>query len=161
MAQLVDQTLEEKAGAFVERAFGGLMGALDLYLIDLGVRLGLYAELREGPATSAELAGRAGCDERYIREWLEQQAIAGVLDVDDPSGAPIERRYSIPEAHLESLLNPDSPLYVGVLANCATIVARPVEWMVEAFRTGDGVPYERYGQEGVELQAGLSRPMYS
>ena len=47
-----------------------------------------------GPATAADLAARAGIDARYALEWLEQQAIAGVLDVDDVAAPADERRFS-------------------------------------------------------------------
>ena len=54
------------------------------------------APLRRGPSDSAELATRAGIDERYAREWLEQQAVGGVLDVEDASGARGRRSHSPP-----------------------------------------------------------------
>ncbi|MPZ92692.1 MAG: hypothetical protein GEU68_13905 [Actinobacteria bacterium] len=141
MSQAVEQhSIEEQSGQFVERMFGSLVGAIDLFSIDLGRRLGLYGALMQGPATSAELAERAGCDERYVREWLEHQTVVGIIEADDPAAAGHGRRYSIPGAHRESLLDPDSLGYVGGLAYAATVLARPVECMVEAFRTGDGVP---------------------
>ena len=61
--------------AFAERMFGALIATMELACVHIGDRLGLYAALDEGgPQTSAELAARAGVDERYCREWLEQQA---------------------------------------------------------------------------------------
>ncbi len=65
--------------------------------ISLGNRLGLYQALREhGPATSKEMAARTGASERYIREWLEQQAAADILQVDDASAGALDRRYQAP-----------------------------------------------------------------
>ena len=64
------------------------LGALEMQAVYLGDRLGLYRALAdEGPATPAELGERAGIHPRYAREWLEQQAVAGVLDVDDAAAA--------------------------------------------------------------------------
>ncbi|MGH2730565.1 MAG: class I SAM-dependent methyltransferase [Actinomycetota bacterium] len=160
MSTIEDVSVQEKAGAFLERAFGALVGASDLYLIDLGIRLGLYAALDDGAATSSELAQRSGTAERYVREWLEHHTATGILEVDDPSASFDERRYSIAPAHRDGLLNEDSLFYVGALAKCATVLAQPVEWLVRAFKTGDGIPYERYGEDAVEVQEGFTRPMF-
>jgi SAM-dependent methyltransferase len=161
MAQIQGSSLEERTGAFVERVFGSLVGATDLFVIDLGRRLGLYEALAEAGATSNELADHTGCAERYVREWLEHQAVSGILDVDDVHADPSSRRYSVPEAHREPLIDQDSLAYVGAMAYAATALARPVAWMVDAFKTGAGVPYERYGEEGVAVQGALSRPMFA
>ena len=75
--------------ALAGRLFEALIGTFDLLSVQLGIELGLYAALRDGgPATAPELATRAGIDARYAREWLEQQAVAGILDVDDVGGRP-------------------------------------------------------------------------
>src|SRR5687767_12410660 len=71
------------ADAFAERLFGSALGAIDLLSAYLGDRLGWYRSLAaDGPATPRELAARTSCDERYAREWLEQQAVSGVLSVE-------------------------------------------------------------------------------
>src|SRR5437763_16933722 len=89
----------------VEQLFTSALGAMDLLCVYLGDRLGLYRALVEGgPASSGELASRAGVAERYAREWLEQQAMAGILEVDDPSASDAERRYGVPAGHDEVLL---------------------------------------------------------
>jgi len=76
-------TAEERRDALVGRLFEATLGAFDLMGVYLGDRLGLYRTLSDhGPCTSSELAEAAGIHERYAREWLEQQAVAGVLDVD-------------------------------------------------------------------------------
>ena len=86
--------------ALVERLFGAAIDTLDVASVHIGGRLGFYRSLADdGGATSAELAVRTGTDERYVREWLEQQAVAGFLSVDDPERKPGERRYQLPVAH--------------------------------------------------------------
>ncbi len=103
--------------ALVERVFEASVGMFELMAIYLGVRLRLYAALRDGgPATAPELASRAGIDARYAREWLEQQSVAGILEVDDVAAAPDGRRYALPEAYIDPLLNPDSPYSLTPLA---------------------------------------------
>ena len=149
------------ADALVERTFGALIGALELASMHIGERLGLYAALdAAGPSTSGELAARAGVDERYAREWLEQQAVAAVLTVDDPSASAAERRYALPAEHREPLLDRDSPLYVGAMPQLSVGMLAPIEQMVEAFRTGEGVPYSEYGVHSREGIAAFNRPMF-
>src|SRR5215217_3801431 len=90
----------------VERLFGSALGAMDLLCVYLGDRLGLYRALAgTGPSTSAELASVAGVNERYAREWLEQQAMAGILEALDPNVSDAERRYAVPAGHEEVLLD--------------------------------------------------------
>ena len=80
-----------------ERLFGAALGAYELLTVHLGDRLGYYRALAEGgEVTSAELAAATGTDERYAREWLEQQAVAAILEVDDVATDAAERRYSAP-----------------------------------------------------------------
>lgn len=161
MSKVDSQSLEEQTQALVDRVFGSLVGTIDLLLIDVGRRLGLYEALAERDATTKELAHATGCAERYVREWLEHQTVAGILEVDDPAAGPQARRYSLPRGHREPLTDPDSLAYVGSLAYTATALARPVAWMEEAFRSGEGIPYERYGEEGIRVQGALTNPMYA
>jgi hypothetical protein len=87
----------DRTNALQERLFGDALGALELYTIYLGERLGLYRALaRSGPATSSQLAARTGTSERYVREWLEQHAASDLLAVDDPRAEPLARRYWLP-----------------------------------------------------------------
>lgn len=160
-SQVDEHTLEQQTGAFVERVFGSLNGALDLYVIDIGVRLGLYEALSAGPATSYELAERTGCAERYVREWLEQQTVSGVIEVADATADAADRKYALPLAHQEPLCDHDSPAFVGALAGCATELGPAVTWLAKAFRDGEGVPLERYGESFVRLQGAMTRPMYT
>ena len=83
--------------ARVEEFAGGLFGAclatMELANVELGARLGLYEVLAgAGPVTAGELASRAGIAPRSAREWLEQQAVAGVVEVDDTTKSADERR---------------------------------------------------------------------
>src|ERR671910_3551753 len=104
---------------FVERLFGSVLATMDLQSVYLGDRLGYYRALGEGPLTSPELAARTGTAERYAREWLEQQAVTGILTVeDDPVDADAEgstRRFSLPPAHAEVLTDADSLEYLAPL----------------------------------------------
>src|SRR5215467_4192957 len=91
----------DPSAALAERLFQDVTGALELFTVYLGDRLGLYRALHAGgPATSAELATRTGTAERYVREWLEHHAASGLLEVDDPAAGPLARRYRLPPAHV-------------------------------------------------------------
>jgi SAM-dependent methyltransferase len=153
-------SLDSQIEAFGERIFDAALGAMELTITYLGRSLGLYEGLRHhGGSTSAELAARAGADERYVREWLEHQAVAGTLTVDDASGAAADRRYSLPEAHAVALLDEEHPAYVGALADIPPFIARTLEQLGAAFLTGAGVPFADYGLH--DMQAGFTRPMFA
>ena len=150
---------ESQLEAFGERVFEASLGALEITITSLGRDLGLYQALRGERLDAGELAGRTGLDARYVREWLEHQAVAGTLAVDDPSAAPDERRFELPEAHAVALLDEEHPAYVGALADIAPIIARSLGHVAEAFRTGAGVPFAAY--ELHDMQAGFTRPMFA
>jgi 2-polyprenyl-3-methyl-5-hydroxy-6-metoxy-1,4-benzoquinol methylase len=130
----------------------------DVYTTYVGDRLGLYRALADGgPSTSAEVARRSGAHERYVREWLEQQTVVGILRVDDPCAAPHQRRYHLPAGHAEVLLDRDSPSYLSPLAQLMVGTVRPLEALLDAFRSGQGVAFGEYGKDMREGQAGLNR----
>jgi winged helix-turn-helix protein/methyltransferase family protein len=141
--------------ALVERLFGATLGAMDLLSVYLGVRLGLYRALADrGASSSEELAEAAGLNERYTREWLEQQATTGILEVDD------ERRYTLPPGHDEALLDESSLNYAAPFGKLVVACVRPIDEVLAAFRSGDGVPYADYGADLHEGQAEFTRPIF-
>src|SRR4051795_13564103 len=88
---------EARRDALVERLFGNALGAMDLLCVYVGDQLGLYRALADGGAmTPAELASAAGVHERYAREWLEQQAMSGIVAGEDGEGGGGRGRYSLP-----------------------------------------------------------------
>ena len=100
---------QQRRDAFVEELFEKIICAMEVATVYLGDRLGLYQALADaGPATPAELAERTGTNERYAREWLEQQAVVGILAVEDSAADGAARRYMLPEGHAEVLLDQDS-----------------------------------------------------
>jgi hypothetical protein len=98
------QVDDAQRDAFVERLFGAALGAYELLTVHLGDRLGYYRALADADGlTSSGLAEATGTDERYAREWLEQQAVAGILEVDDVATEARDRRYRLPTGHAEVL----------------------------------------------------------
>jgi len=123
-----------------------------------GIHLGFYRELAEGPATPAELAIRTGCAERYLREWLQAQAISGfaIAEGDDPAIA----RYALAEGMYEVFVEQTGPGYLGGMADTMAAAAGALPMLVDAFRTGAGVPYAAYGPDAVSGQEALNRPAF-
>jgi 2-polyprenyl-3-methyl-5-hydroxy-6-metoxy-1,4-benzoquinol methylase len=143
------ETDEDRTSALVERLFRDAAGALELYTVYLGERLGLYRALAGGgPATSTELAERTGTVERYVREWLEHHATGGILEVDDPRAAPLERRYRLPPEHVPVLADPDDVRYEGYRGVEIVRAARPLPDLLDAFRHGGAPPPLPWAPEG-------------
>jgi SAM-dependent methyltransferase len=150
---------QERTGALVGRLVEAGLGAFDLLTVYVGDRLGLYALLTEsGPVTPGELAARAGLDERYTREWLEQQAVTGILEVDDPATEESDRRYSLPASHAEALTRPDSLFSITPLARAVVSAAQALPAVMGAFRTGGGVAWSDFGPDMIESQGDFNRP---
>jgi 2-polyprenyl-3-methyl-5-hydroxy-6-metoxy-1,4-benzoquinol methylase len=145
----------------VQRLFEATLGFFDLLGVYLGSRLGLYRALAEGgAATSTELAKTTELAERYVREWLEQQASSGILEVEN-AGAPAEaRRFALPLGHDEALLDESSLNYIAPIAKLAVACTRPLEALVGDFKSGAGIPYAEYGSDLHEGQAEFTRPMF-
>jgi 2-polyprenyl-3-methyl-5-hydroxy-6-metoxy-1,4-benzoquinol methylase len=110
--------------------------------------------------TSAALAERTGTEERYTREWLEQQAAACILDVSEGKNGGTDRRYCLPRGKVEVLTDRDSLNYMAPLAQLVAGAIYPLEALLDAYRTGAGVPYSRYGANLREGQASMNRAMF-
>ncbi len=134
--------------ALVERLFLATIGAFELVSVYLGDRLGLYDALADGePVTADDLATRTSTTPRYAREWLEHQAVSGILTVDDVEVAPDQRRYQLPPAHAAVLADRDNIAFSRPLASQFVGITRPLDALVDAYRSGAGVPYELYGED--------------
>lgn len=139
----------DPAAVLAERLFRDVVGALELFTVYLGERLGLYRALaRDGSATSSELAGRTSTAERYVREWLEHHAASGLLEVDDPAAGPLDRRYRLPPALVPVLADPDDMRYRAFSGVEIVRAGRWLPQLVEAFRTGGAPPPLPWAPEG-------------
>ena len=153
--------VHEQRDALAGELFEKIIGAMEVASVYLGDRLGLYQALAQGgPATPSELAQRSGTHERYVREWVEQQAVVGILEVEDSGVDPSARRYSLPAGHAEVMLDQDSLNYLAPIARFTMGLMRPLPALVDAFRTGEGIPYPDYGADTREGQADANRPMF-
>ena len=135
-ATLIDQG---KLDAFMSKALTDLSGTTATVLAFLGDRLGLFRALDAAPATSEQLAARAGVYERYAREWLRGMRAAGYLELD-PDGA----RYALPPEHAQVLADEGGPFFLGGVHQELMGMLRPLDALAEAFRSGGGVPQSVY-----------------
>src|ERR671912_2385083 len=107
-------TAETARAALVERLMQATTGALEVFTVYLGYQLGFYEALEaRGPLTAADLARETRTDERYVREWLEQQAVAGILAAVLGGDDPV---FMLPPGHAEVLVDRDSLDYLTPLA---------------------------------------------
>jgi 2-polyprenyl-3-methyl-5-hydroxy-6-metoxy-1,4-benzoquinol methylase len=147
--------------ALADRLFEATIHTLELFGVYLGKRLGLYAALRDhGPLRPVDLAAGVGIAERYAREWLEQQAVAGFLRVDAPGAPAAARRYRLPAEHVGPLADETSPAHVAPFAQMVAGIGGALEQVVAAYRSGGGVPYTAYGTAFRDGQAGINRPAF-
>jgi SAM-dependent methyltransferase len=152
---------EASRDALVERLSQAAVGTFDLYGVYLGDRLGLYGALADrGSLAPAELAGATGIHPRYAREWLEQQAASGILGVENQEDEPDDRRFFLPPGHDEVLIDESSLNFAATLAQSAVACIRPIDAILDAFRTGDGITFDGYGPDARQSQARSTRPMY-
>ena len=151
----------DREEALVERLFLATLGSLELFGVFLGERLGLYAALADGePCSAPELASRAGIAPRYASEWLEQQAVAGIVDVA-AAGDAGTRTYRLPPEHVPVLADPEHPSYVAAFGTMLVGIGGALPEVVEAYRSGAGVEYQRYGAAFRDGQAAINRPTFT
>lgn len=150
------------AEAFADRLFAAALGYVDIVATHLGDRLGWYRSLAaEGPSTAAELARRTSTSERYAREWLEQQAVTGVLRVEDGAAQDAERRFVLPPGPAEVLTDEKSLAYLAPLARMLSAAGPHLSDLIEAYRTGGGVSWGELGSDARESQADMNRPWFA
>jgi 2-polyprenyl-3-methyl-5-hydroxy-6-metoxy-1,4-benzoquinol methylase len=131
---------ETRAEAFAGRMLEMLNGGALMVMTSVGHRTGLFDALAElEGATSEELADAAGLDERYVREWLGAMTSGRIVELDADSG-----RYTLPPEHAAWLTRAAAPDNLAVEAQWITSLSTVEDDIVECFRSGGGVPYERY-----------------
>jgi 2-polyprenyl-3-methyl-5-hydroxy-6-metoxy-1,4-benzoquinol methylase len=145
---------EGKLNEFMGRAVGDIGSAISAALVVMGDRLGLYKALAQGPATSAELAVRTKLTERYVREWLNNQAAGGYVTWRDG-------RYSLTEEQALALAQEGSPAFIPgafqIIAAC--FAAR--ERIEECFKTGGGMEWGDHATCLFEGTERFFRPGYA
>jgi SAM-dependent methyltransferase len=130
----------EKLNAFVGKAVGDLAAGYGGVMVALGHKLGLYRALAgAGPLNAEELAGRSGCAERYVREWLNAQAAAGYLDYH-----PVTGSYEMNAAQAAVLADPESATFLPPAWEVVASMWFDETRSLEAFRSGGGVAWSEH-----------------
>jgi len=128
------------AEAFGERMLETLNAGSLVLMISIGHRTGLFDTMAGmEPATSAEIAAKAGLDERYVREWLGAMTTGRVIDVEAGSG-----RFRLPPEHAASLTRAARPGNMATTCQWIPVLGSVESRIVDCFRNGGGVPYEAY-----------------
>jgi SAM-dependent methyltransferase len=128
---------EAKLHQFVGQMLSDLGGAASVALVRIGDALGLYKTMHErGAMNSAELAAAAGVDERYLREWLAQQAASNYIAYD-----PATRKFTLPPEQAMVFAVEDSPVFMTGAFSCMASLLDNQPKVEAAFRTGGGVAW--------------------
>ncbi|MCE3549920.1 methyltransferase domain-containing protein [Pseudonocardia sp. RS11V-5] len=134
---------------FARHLFGVYTAGGLTMMIDLGHRTGLFEAAARGPATSAELAERAGLQERYVREWLGAMVTGGIMAFDDG-------QYVLPAAHAAALTGPGSK-NMAPMAAMVPLLGRNLDGIAEVFRSGGGLPYAAFAPDFTGVMDQLNR----
>jgi len=150
-----ESDFESQLGTFIKRVFDQVSGFVVSGMIYLGNKLGLYKALDgAGAMTSAALAAKTGLHERWLREWLQGQASAGLLEYDGHGG------FRLSDIGALVLSNENSPafsagLFIGLPAQIGVL-----DQLCDSFRTGIGLPYDAFGCEGARGVDGGFAPWF-
>ena len=157
-AQAAPQALDpSKLQDFLGKAVNDMGAAIHSSLIVVGERLGLYKAMAGGnPMTAAELAQKTGTHARYVQEWLNANAASGYVTYH-PEG----RQYSLNPEQIFTLANEDSPAYLPGFFIAASSVARDLDKLENAFRTGKGVGWHEHHASLFEGTEKFFRPGYN
>jgi SAM-dependent methyltransferase len=153
MSTAVDQN---KLNEFMGKAVGDMGAALGAALVHIGDRLGLYKALAEsGPTTPADLAGRTGTVERYVREWLNNQAAGGYVSYDAAT-----RRYFLNPEQTAALADESSPAFLPGAFQVISAAFKAEPRIAEDFKHGKGLDWGQHDPELFEGTERFFRPGY-
>lgn len=144
------QINEEKMHNFLGKVIEDFGASLSSILAYMGIKLGLYDTLAKiGSATPGELAERSGTNERYVREWLINQASGGYIEYEPESG-----KYSLSPEQKTALTDETSPFYVGGGFYVVKAMMNAQPRILDAFKNGGGM---FWGEHDPDLFIGTER----
>ncbi len=148
---------EAKLEAFVGQAVTDMGAAISGLLLHMGDRLGLYKAMAgAGPMTPVVLAARTGTAERYVREWLGNQAAGGYVRYDPAAGT-----FELPAEQAMVLADEDSPVFLSGAFEAIASCYADHDRFVDAFRTGAGVGWHEHDDRLFSGVLRLFRPGYA
>jgi len=147
---------QAKLEEFMGQAITDMAAAESSALMYVGEKLGLYRAMDgAGPLTARQLAERTGTHERYVREWLNNQAAGGYVTYDPKDGT-----YELTNERALVLADDSSSVFIGGLFEVIAAMWAGADRIVDAFRTGEGVGWHEHDHRlfhGVERLFG---PLY-
>ena len=147
---------QEKIDKLSERIINNTNSAISCLTLYIGHKLDLFNIIKiTGPINSEELSKKTGYSERYLREWLECMTVNEYLEHDS-----VSMKFSIPEEHAVVLCNRDNIAYAIPFVYWIPSLSSALDKLVEAFKTGNGVPYSAYGPDMIYAQGEGNRPMF-
>jgi SAM-dependent methyltransferase len=130
----------DRVQAFAGQMTGVMNGAAIALMTSIGHHTGLLDTMATLPAsTSEQIATAAGLQERYVREWLGAMVTGKVIEYD-----PIGRTYTLPPEHAAVITRAAGPGNMAVFLAFIPQLGQVEDAIVEAFRHGGGVPYEKF-----------------
>jgi SAM-dependent methyltransferase len=149
--QSIDQ---ERAQQFAGKLLNIYTGSVLTKLVDIGYQTGLFEAAAKGPATSQELAERAGLNERYVREWLGAMTTSGIFTYD-----PASQTYALPPEHA-TFLTGHTARNVAPMSQMLNHFGKHLPQLMRCFREGGGVPYSAFRPEFTERMDDTWRRIY-
>jgi 2-polyprenyl-3-methyl-5-hydroxy-6-metoxy-1,4-benzoquinol methylase len=150
VAELDVQAVE----TFARKLLDVLTGNALIKLVVLGYRTRLFEAATQGPSTCAELADRAGLDERYVREWLGAMVTGGLIHYE-----PAEGRYTFPAEHAV-LLTGSGARNMAPLSEIVESFGAVLPDLEQCFRSGGGVPYAAFRPQFTDRMDDAWRRIY-
>jgi len=130
----------EKTDAFAGKMVGVLNGAILALMTSIGRQTGLFESMAGlPPSTSEAVAAAAGLNERYVREWLGAMVTGGIVEFDS-----VQRTYFLPPEHAAVLTRAAAARNMARFMQYVPMLAEVEADVIQSFRSGGGVPYERY-----------------
>lgn len=140
---------QAKLEAFAARAIADIAASYTGVMVSVGSKLGLYKAMAgAGPVSAKEVARRAGCAERYVREWLNAQSAAGYLLYHAAS-----ETYELTPEHAQVLADEDSVCFIPPAWNMPAAMWADEDKALDAFRSGRGVAW---GEHDARMACGVA-----
>jgi 2-polyprenyl-3-methyl-5-hydroxy-6-metoxy-1,4-benzoquinol methylase len=146
----------DRMHAFMGKVVGDMGAAISTAMVVIGDRLGLYrAMAKGGPMTAGELAAATGCNQRYVSEWLNNQAAGGYVTYDAAT-----KKFALPPEQGMALADEGSPFFVAGAFQLIAAALKAEPRIKENFRTGKGMEWGEHDPELFEGTERFFRPNY-
>lgn len=143
---------ESKLALLLNEIVRGMGAAMHAVLGVIGDRIGLYKAMTgAGPQTAAQIAARAGADERYTREWLNANAAGGWITYNAGDGT-----YELSPEQQFVLSTMDVPGAYRIVASCF----RDSQRLENAFTSRTGFGWHEHDPGLFEGTERFFRPNY-